>query len=60
MNGDGELMKVHVQKLARSFDTLPRECYGQIVLHVEAGRVHRVEVNQSIRTPPQRLDKARG
>ena len=59
MSGD-QLMKSHVQRLARNFDELPRDCYGQIVLHVEAGRVHRVEVNQSIRTPPQRLDKARG
>jgi len=57
---EGGTMRAHVERLARKFDDLPRELYGKITLHVEAGRVQRAEIVETIRTPPRGLDKPRG
>jgi len=52
----GDAAATKALSAARSIGDLPREFYGRLTLIYEAGRVQRVEVNQSLR--PRLSDRA--
>lgn len=51
-------MKREARRLARAIGPLPESAHGRIILHVRAGRVHTMEIQETELVPPS-LDKGK-